>query len=106
MNTGEATVVDDESIATKSTLVNQSGQPLSRANDTTNVEDQAAQIAALKAEIESLSKSVNTIATTAKGLAVTSIDAAVDDAEQMLKRNVFAAVGTAAFLGYLWGRTR
>lgn len=96
----------DESIGTKPSLVNQSGQPLIRENDQVKLDDQAAQIAALKTEIESLTKSVSSIASTAKDLAATSFDTAVNDAEQLLKRNVFASVGIAALLGYLWGRRR
>jgi len=94
----------DGSILTTPSLVNESGQPL--RSDPIATDEQAAQITALKVELESLSKSVTAIASTAKDLAAGSFDAAVADAEQMLKRNVFAAVGIAALIGYLWGRTR
>lgn len=68
--------------------------------------DQAAQVEALRAELERLKESVGAVTATARGLATTSADAFVTDAEAYLRRNVFASVGIAAFIGYLWGRTR
>lgn len=69
-------------------------------------DEQAAQLDALKAELETLKLSVASITATARGLAATSANAMIDDAEEHLKRNVFASVGIAALIGYLWGRAR
>lgn len=70
------------------------------------VDEQAAQVEALRAELETLKASVASITATARGLARTSATAMAVDAEEYLQRNVFASVGIAAFVGYLWGRTR
>lgn len=69
-------------------------------------EEQAAQVEALMQELETLKTSVASITITARGLASTSANAMAAEAEGYLKRNVFASVGIAAFIGYLWGRTR
>ena len=67
-------------------------------------DDQAAQIGALKSELESLKESVAAISATARSLASTSVNVAAADIEDVLKRNVFASLGTAAFISYVWGR--
>jgi ElaB/YqjD/DUF883 family membrane-anchored ribosome-binding protein len=90
-----------ESILNRRTLVSATGEPLKSNPSTT---EQSAQIAALKAEIGSLKESISVIATTTRSLAGTGVDVAVNDAEEILKRNVFASVGIAALIGYLWGR--
>ena len=72
--------------------------------DRTNAADD--QLKALKAELENLKHSVATIATTARGVATEKVDLTVADVEEALKRNVFASLGIAALVGYLWGRTR
>jgi hypothetical protein len=66
----------------------------------------AAQIEALKVDVEDLTQSLARIAGTAKGLASDQYAATVAELEETLKRNVFVSVGIAAFAGYLWGRTR
>jgi len=83
-------------------LVDGNGSALKR--DKTNAADD--QLKALKAELENLKHSVATIATTARGVATEKVDLTVADVEEALKRNVFASVGIAALVGYLWGRTR
>ncbi|UVC10510.1 hypothetical protein IHQ71_07915 [Rhizobium sp. TH2] len=83
-------------------LVDGNGSALKR--DKTNAADD--QLKALKAELENLKHSVATIATTARGVASEKVDVTVADVEEALKRNVFASVGIAALVGYLWGRTR
>lgn len=83
-------------------LVDGNGSALNR--DKTNAADD--QLKALKAELENLKRSVATIATTARGVATEKVDVTVADVEEALKRNVFASVGIAALVGYLWGRTR
>lgn len=70
------------------------------------VDDQAAQVQALRAELETLKASVASVTATARELARTSATGMAVDAEEYLQRNVFASVGIAAFVGYLWGRTR
>lgn len=94
----------DESQLTRPPLVTQNGDPL--GIEPAAIDDQAAQIKALKAEIESLKEAVAAVASTAKTLVGTSANVAMDDVEEILKRNVFASVGIAAFIGYLWGRIR
>lgn len=69
-------------------------------------EEQAAQVEALRQELETLKASVASITATARGLASTSANAMAAEAEEYLKRNVFASVSVAAFIGFLWGRTR
>jgi ElaB/YqjD/DUF883 family membrane-anchored ribosome-binding protein len=69
-------------------------------------EEQAAQVEALRAELETLKASAASITATERGLASTSANTMAAEAEEYLKRNVFASVGIAAFIGYLWGRTR
>lgn len=64
------------------------------------------QLQALKSELETLKKAVSSIATTARGLAAEKVDVTIADVEGALKTNVFASVGIAALVGYLWGRTR
>lgn len=86
-------------------LVNQNGRPLTR-NDVPLPGEQTAQIDALKAELETLKTSVAAVTSQAKTLAGTSVNVAVADAEEILKRSVFASVAIAAVVGYLWGRTR
>lgn len=83
-------------------LVDGNGSALKR--DKTNAAGD--QLKALKVELENLKHSVATIATTARGVATEKVDVTVADVEEALKRNVFASVGIAAFVGYLWGRTR
>lgn len=68
--------------------------------------DHAAQLELVRAEIENLRQSVATIAATAKSLAAEGVEVTVADLEETLKRNVFLSVGIAAFVGYVWGRTR
>jgi len=70
----------------------------------TNADDHELQ--ALIAELENLKQSVATIAMRARGAATEKLDVTIADTEELLKRNVFASVGIAAFVGYLWGRTR
>lgn len=94
----------DESIVTRRPLVTATGEPLK--SETSFGDEQSAQLAALKAEIETLKESISVIASTARDLAGTSVDVAFNDAEEILKRNVFASVGIAALIGYLWGRTK
>jgi len=94
----------DESNVTTRPLVSATGEPL--RNDPSMGDEQSAQLAALKREIETLKESISVIASTAKSLAGTSFDSTVNDTEEILKRNVFASVGIAAVIGYLWGRTR
>lgn len=83
-------------------LVDGNGSALKREK-TTAADDQ---LKALKAELENLKHSLATIATTARGVATEKVDVTVADVEEALKRNVFASVGIAALVGYLWGRTR
>jgi ElaB/YqjD/DUF883 family membrane-anchored ribosome-binding protein len=64
------------------------------------------QLQTLKSELENLKQSVAAIASMARGAASEKVDVTVADVEETLKRNVFASVGIAAFIGYLWGRTR
>lgn len=73
---------------------------------TSSNDDQSAQLEALKAELTSLKETVTSLASTARGLATTSFNTMADDAEEVLKRNVFVSVGIAALVGYLWGRSR
>ena len=94
----------DESIQTRPPLVTQTGEPL--MTESAAMEDRADQIKALKVELESLKESVAAISSTAKSLVGTGANLAMDDAEEILKRNVFASVGIAAFIGYLWGKVR
>jgi ElaB/YqjD/DUF883 family membrane-anchored ribosome-binding protein len=88
------------------------GKPASSSqngNDTASnslAGDQAAQLEALRAEIASLKESVSSLASAAKTVASTSFNNMAAEAEVVLKRNVFASVGIAAFIGYVWGRTR
>jgi ElaB/YqjD/DUF883 family membrane-anchored ribosome-binding protein len=81
-----------------------SGPRNTTANGSTD--DQAAQMEALKTEIAALKETVTSLASTARGLASTSFNAMAADAEEVLKRKVFVSVGVAAFVGYLWGRSR
>lgn len=83
-------------------LVDGKGSALKR--EKTNAADE--QLKALKAELENLKQSVATIATTAQGLATEKVDVTIADVEEALKRNVFASVGIAVLIGYVWGRTR
>jgi hypothetical protein len=83
-------------------LVDGNGTALTR-NRTNAADDQ---LKALKTELENLKHSVATIATTARGVATEKVDLTVADVEEALKRNVFASLGIAALVGYLWGRTR
>jgi ElaB/YqjD/DUF883 family membrane-anchored ribosome-binding protein len=83
-------------------LVDRNGSAL--MGDMTKASDD--QLKALKAELENLKHSVATIATTARGVAIEKVDVTVADVEESLRRNVFASVGIAALVGYLWGRTR
>jgi ElaB/YqjD/DUF883 family membrane-anchored ribosome-binding protein len=99
----EMTMADESNLAGPP-LVTQNGDPLRTGSLST--EDQAAQIEALKTELESLKQSISAVASTAKNLVGTSTNAALEDAEEILKRNVFASVGIAAFIGYLWGKIR
>lgn len=85
-----------------SPLVDGHGSELKRESNS-GADDQ---LEALKSELENLKRSVATIATTAKGLASERVDVTISDVEEVLKRNVFSSVAVAAFLGYLWGRTR
>jgi ElaB/YqjD/DUF883 family membrane-anchored ribosome-binding protein len=83
-------------------LVDGQGGALKR--DTTSAADE--QLEALKTELEQLKQSVATIATTARGVASEKVDVTIADLEEALKRNVFASIGIAALVGYVWGRTR
>lgn len=64
------------------------------------------QLKALRTELENLRQSVATIVTTGRRMATEKVDVTVTDLEETFKRNVFASIGIAAFVGYLWGRTR
>lgn len=64
------------------------------------------QLQSLKAELEKLRQSVAAIAAAARGVATEKMDVTITDVEEALKRNVFASVGIAALIGYVWGRTR
>jgi ElaB/YqjD/DUF883 family membrane-anchored ribosome-binding protein len=64
------------------------------------------QLEALKVELENIKQSVAKIAATARGVATEKVDVTVADVEEALRKNVFASVGVAALIGYLWGRTR
>lgn len=94
----------DESNTTTPPLVSNSGEPLGGGPG--EVESQAAQIEALKAELESLRQSVAAMTSQARNVAGMGVHVAVDDVEGMLKRNVFASVGIAALIGYVWGKIR
>jgi hypothetical protein len=72
--------------------------------DRTSAADE--QLQALRTELEHIKQSVATIATTATGLASEKVDVTMADLEEALKRNVFASIGIAALVGYVWGRTR
>jgi hypothetical protein len=50
--------------------------------------------------------SASGIANKTPTLATEKVDMTVADVEEALKRNVFASVGIAALVGYLWGRAR
>jgi len=93
----------DESIPTKPPLVSENGEPL---GSEAAFEDHAAQIEALRAELESLRQSVTSMTVSAKSVVGMGANVAIDDVEEILKRNVFASVGIAAFFGYLWGKIR
>ena len=67
---------------------------------------QVDQLEALRAELDILKESVASITATARGLAKTSANAMAIDVENYLQRNIFASVGIAWFVGYLWGRSR
>ena len=94
----------DESIVTRRPFVSATGEPLQ--NGPSIGDEQSAQLATLRADIETLKESISVIASTAKNLASASVEDALSDAQDVLKRNVFASVGIAALMGYLWGRTR
>jgi prefoldin subunit 5 len=66
----------------------------------------AAQLEELTAELERLKESVAAVASTARGFAATRVETTIADVEEALKRNVFISVGTAFFIGYVWGRSR
>jgi len=66
---------------------------------------QVDQLAALRAELDTLNESVASVTATARGLAKTSANVMAIDVEDYLKR-IFASVGIAWFVGYLWGRSR
>lgn len=83
-------------------LVDGHGGALRR--DQTNAADD--QLRALKTELENLKHSLANIATKGKGLASEKAEMTIADVEEALKRNVFASVGIATLVGYLWGRTR
>lgn len=85
-----------------SPLVDRNGSALTQTRPD-GAEDQ---LQALKSELEGLKQSVALIATTARGLAAEKVDVTIADVEGALTRNVFVSVGIAAFVGYLWGRTR
>ena len=86
-------------------LLNEDGKPFTH-NAFPSPAKQADQIDTLKSELETLKTSVATVTAQARHLAGTSVSVAVADAEEVLKRNVFASVAIAAAVGYLWGRTR
>lgn len=64
------------------------------------------QLQALKSELEKLRQSVASISATARGMVTEKVDVTIADVEETLKRNVFASVGIAALLGYLWSKIR
>lgn len=64
------------------------------------------QLQALASELETLKQSVMKIAQTARAAATDQVDVTIADIEKTLTRNVFASVGIAALIGYLWGRSR
>lgn len=100
---GAASGGSSSGVATKtSPLVD--GNSIALKRDNTTAADE--QLKALKAELKSLKHSVAMITTTARGVATKKVDMTVADIEEGLKRNVFASVGIAALVGYLWGRTR
>jgi ElaB/YqjD/DUF883 family membrane-anchored ribosome-binding protein len=69
-------------------------------------DDQAAQLKAMKADLENLRQTVTAIASSARHVAAARVEYTVADIEETLKRNVFLSVGLAAAIGYVWGRTR
>jgi ElaB/YqjD/DUF883 family membrane-anchored ribosome-binding protein len=70
------------------------------------VPDSDQEIAALRAEIDRLRGSIHEIASGSKRLVSAEVTEFRAIAEDKLKQNVFLSVGVAAFVGYLWGRTR
>lgn len=68
--------------------------------------DYLRQIEELHAAVAELKRSVSRISRGATIPASEAFDEAVREVEATLKRNVFASVGTAALLGYVWGRFR
>jgi len=68
--------------------------------------DAAQQVEAIKAEIARLKQSVASIASRTSNLATNQAEVTMSEVEEVLKRNVFASVGVALLLGYVWGRTR
>lgn len=68
--------------------------------------DSDQEIAALRAETDRLRGSIHEIASGSKRLVSAEFAEFSAAAEDKLKQNVFLSVGVAAFVGYLWGRTR
>jgi ElaB/YqjD/DUF883 family membrane-anchored ribosome-binding protein len=84
-------------------LVDGRGSALNKRNSDSMADDQ---LEALKVELENIKQSVAKIAATARGVATEKVDVTIADVEEALRKNVFASVGVAALIGYLWGRTR
>lgn len=81
-------------------------EALKRAGSPGEQQEQVDQLEALRAELDTLKESVASMTATARGLAKTSANAMAIEVENYLQRNIFAAVGIAWFVGYLWGRSR
>ena len=68
--------------------------------------DHARQIEELRSAVADLKHSVSRISGTRTVSASEAFDDAVREVEKTLVQNVFASVGIAAFVGYVWGSFR